>query len=198
MLEQLLEKAVEREAAISRDSRLSDEGRRLAKAELAQSLIEDMRWLGNERRKSIEIQTRMRALVLDYLERPKDVDPDIAYKREKEIRDDYRARPQQERDLAFMKAAEVRNAEVMRALLTAPGIEPWISEDIHRRGDTVYGRAKNAEIWGRLEDLDVLLDYVGGLADHAALALVSMGADRAGVKEALAITSIVSDEPARG
>lgn len=187
MVERQAQEWVKQEAAISRDTRLSDQGRREAMAAHAQKAVPETKWLGDKRNQIIETIARLRALCLDFMERPKGADLTEAYFRERELRDGLRGRPQVERDGAFLRAAERLDRETMRALLDAPGAEPWVSEEARRRGETSYGQRKNAEVWARVQDLEVLLDHVSGLADHVGQVLLTMGGEPSAIKKALGI-----------
>jgi hypothetical protein len=176
----------QRESAIMRNVKLSNEGRKDAKATLADEARKESKWLGDKRAQIVEARSRLRELVLDTA-RPKGADPLISFLREQEIRSAYRGRPQVDRDVAFLGAAERLDAETMRALLDVPGTGAGVSDEARRRGEASYGQRKNPEAWGRIQELDVLLDHVASVAEQLGRVLLTMGADPVAVKAALGI-----------
>ncbi len=83
-----------------RNSRLSNEGKQTAKAELGKAAIQDVKWLGAKLTDAETAAARYKALLLGYMARPKG-DAAEQYALELEVRNDLRAKPQQDRDIAF-------------------------------------------------------------------------------------------------
>lgn len=185
------EKFSEQPSAILRNRALSDLGRREAIAGVANAALQDpmILELQSKRTEIIEAKTRLTGLTLNYMTRPKDRNEQELFARERELRLGFRDRPQADRDVAFLMAAQRLDAETMRALIDAPGTEPWISGEARRRGDEVFGQRNNPAYWQKIHDLDVLLEHLEGLANFAVQVLLTMGADPAKIKETLGIQS---------
>lgn len=180
---------IQQRAVIMRNSDLSNEGRQKALTKLANEAVKKLSWVGEKRNRTIDAQARLRTLCLDYMTRPKGADAMMGYFREREIRDSLRTGSQQDREIAFLKAAERLDAETMRALLDRPG-GSLVEGNIRSRGEEQYGARRNPEAWANLHDLDIYLDHLHGVIGHAAHVLLDMGADPAVVKETLAEESV--------
>lgn len=179
------ESVAKREFAIANNSNLSDVGKRDARSKLALEALQELRFLGDKLSQTIEAIDRLKRQSLDYGTRPKGADPLLSYLREREVRDYLCDATFQEREIAFLRAAERLDAETMRAMLDAPG-QPWITADMRARGDEAYGERKNPEAWLMIQDLDVLREHVQGIANHAGHVLLTLGAGSAAIKDAIA------------
>lgn len=180
----LLEHLHGQERAILANKRLSDLGRTERVRELAQSEAKEFGYLGREFTKTREVMNRLKALCLDYRIVPKDADKQVEYLRGWEVRQDFRHRPQHEREGAFFSAAERLDGEYMRAFLTGPGL-PLVTGDIVGRAEEAYGQRRNPEAWDTLQRTSQYHEYVLGLARIVAWALTSYVVPPADIEKAL-------------
>ena len=181
-----VEDILKRELAIKADGRLSREGRAEKLRELAAVAAQEFSWIGREIAQVHEVEGRLKSLALDYLAVPKDADKQVQYWREKEARDEFRGRPQHDKNMRFLQAAEAKDHEVMRALQAGPG-GPWIQGETLQRAEEMYGQRRDPEAWARLQSLRVYLDHMQGLAAHIGLALLAWRAEPAAIKKALGV-----------
>lgn len=80
--------------------------------------------------------------------------------------------------VAFLKSLEDGgNLEIARALLSVPG-QPWISDDIRRRGEEEYARRTNPEIFEKRQSVGHLRDNLEALANMISQWLLGLGADK--------------------
>lgn len=163
--------------AVLRDPRYSDVGRQGEMKKIAARAVDEAKPLKTRMDTLLEAMTHARGL-FDFRKPEKSSDPHLSYWRAREIRDrdGLSSRPQRERDVAFLKAAEAANLEVMRALtVDVPG-GPLVSDEALQRGTEIYGRKVAPEAVELLEKLEVRRDRLQGLMDHVAKALLTMGA----------------------
>lgn len=179
-------------AAVMRDSRFSNEGRRGEIKKIGAKALIDAKVLPERMEPVLQAMTNLRSL-FDFRKRPKEATELLTYLREKEVRDSLWEHPQHERDVAFLKAAERGDIETMQALtLNVPG-GAWVNKDVIARGEEAYGQRVAPESVATLEKLEVRRDRLQGLIDHVARTLLTMGAQPDEIKAALGIDP---EEPA--
>jgi hypothetical protein len=159
---------------------------------LAEAAAKELAWIGTKVAELLEAKARLRALIFDFMPRLKGNEV-VQYWREREMRDSLRGRPQLERDMTFLQAAQRLDGESMRALLDGPGC-PWISGEVRSRGEELYASRRNAEAFETLRDLGVYEEHLQGVRDHAARVLLTInhGTDPARIKEFL---GVLTEEP---
>lgn len=190
----VVETLAKRESAIMRDTNLSREGRAKALADLGKAAPSDFRFVGEKLTNAQEFKSRCMKACLDYMTRPKG-NESVQEDREREVRDSYRAMPQLDRDLAFLKAAEQVNAETMRGLQAGPG-GPWISGEALSRAEQLYAERRNPELYAQWQAIEVLIEHIQGIATHAAQVLLTMtmGTERPAILKALGLPEVTTTE----
>lgn len=183
----LFQAVVTNAEAIRKNPRLSPVGQDAELQKLATATADDVGYLGKEMSTTLEALTRVQALALDYLTVPRDTDKQVEYWRQMEIRMDYRAKSEPERQAAFIHAAEQGNAEVLRAFQNAPG-GAWFSGELVDRMNAMYAEKRNPEAWNLLQGLQVYHDRLGELAGHVGQALLTWQADPSVIEKNLGIT----------
>lgn len=174
-------------SAIMRDTNLSREGRERALLALGQAAPKNFRFLGEKLTNAQEARDRWKAACLDYMTRPKG-NEQVQEDREREVRDSYRAKPQQDRDMVFFRAAERLDGETMRGLQGGPG-GPWISGEALSRAEQLYAERRNPELYRQWQEIDVLIEHIEGLATFAlqVLLTLTMGTERPAILKALGL-----------
>lgn len=183
----LVQTVVANAAAIRKNPRLSPVGQDAELQKLATATIDDVGYLGKEISTTLEALTRVRAVALDFNVIPRDADKTFQFWREWEIRQDYRNRPEAERQAAFLAAATRGDAEFMRAFISGPGL-PLVSGELVARAEALYAEKKHPEAWSTLQGLQVYHDRLGELAGHVGQALLTWKADPSAIEKNLGIT----------
>lgn len=185
-----------REGEIMRNTRLSNEGKQTAKAELGKAAISDVKWLGDKLIDAEAAAARYKALLFGYMTRPKG-DAGEQYARELEVRNGLRSASQVDKDAAFHRAAERLDGEFMRALQNGPG-GPWISGEILSRAETAFAQRQNPEVYQQWRDVEVLIEHLRGIAEHGARVLLglTMGQERLAILKTLGLPDVEEKGPA--
>ncbi len=176
-----------KESAVLANKRLSDIGRQ---EEILKVAVEATADLGPIRRPieaTKEAMQRLRAVVLDYQDLPEGVDKIEALMLSQEVRQEFRGRPQHEKDAAFLQAADRQDRTTMRAFLTAPG-GAWIDGEVRQRGDEAYGARRDPAAWAMLQRLERLYEFYVSLGRMIAIALLAYGLESSQVEKALGLT----------
>jgi hypothetical protein len=157
MTTKLVQTVVANAAAIRKNPKLSPVGIDAELQKLGTATTDDVGYLGKEIYTTREALTRVRAVALDYLTVPHGVDKQLQYWREMEIRMDYRAKSEPERQAAFTAAATRGDAEFMRAFTNGPGL-PLVSSELVARAEALYAETQHPEAWSTLQGLQVYCD----------------------------------------
>ena len=187
---------IKAEAAIMRNSALSNEGKQAAKAELAKSAIEKVSWVGGKLAGAQQARDRWKAVCLDYMAQPKG-DAMTLEHRAFEVRVRHRDKPQNEIDMVFLQAAERLDGEVMRALQAGPG-GPMIAGEMLSRAEHIYAERRNPQLFQQWQEIEVLIEHIEGVANHGAQVLLTMtlGAERPAILKALGLQEAKEEVPA--
>lgn len=173
-LQRVIEDMGQQEVLIGQDPRLTTEGRKECLATVVLQKVRDLFWLGVLLRDAESAYDRLHRILFTG---PKKAEKDevLAFLREQEIRAKYKWLQQSEIDLAYRQAVEQGNDEVVRTLVFAPGgslVSPSVQEDI----ETQQAKTTNPEAFRKLEDLKMLRQELGILAEQTWQWLRSVGA----------------------
>lgn len=161
---------------ITKDPHLTEAGKRDQLAKVATKTANDLavRGLDSAAGETGTVKTRLEKLLFT----PQDPqgDPMMNYLREREIRDMFRGKPQQDIDAAYVQALKRGDEETRRALFNPPG-GPLVTPDIRIRVEHEHAKTTNPMEYQKLESVTVLQTVFSALADHTAQALKSMGAN---------------------
>ena len=174
-LQRVIEDMDQQEVLIGQDPRLTIEGRKECLATVVLQKVRDLSWLGILLRDTDAAYDRLHRILFTG---PKKAEKDevLAFLREQEIRAKYKWLQQSAIDLAYRQAVEQGNDETVGALIFAPGgslVTPSIQEDI----ETQQAKATNPEAFRKLDDLKLLRQELGILAEQTRQWLRGVGAD---------------------
>lgn len=174
-LQRVIEDMGQQEVLIGQDPRLTIEGRKECLAAVVLQKVRDLSWLGVLLRDTDTAYDRLHRILFTG---PKKAEKEevLAFLRQQEIRAKYKWLQQSEIDLAYRQAVEQGNDEVVRTLVFAPGgslVSPSVQEDV----ETQQAKATNPEAFRKLEDLKMLRQELGILAEQTRQWLHGVGAD---------------------
>ncbi len=174
-LQRVIEDMGQQEVLIGQDPRLTIEGRKECLATVVLQKVRDLTWLGILLRDAETAYDRLHRILFMG---PKKAEKDevLAFLREQEIRAKYKWLQQSAIDLAYRQAVEQGNDEIVGALIFAPGgslVSPSVQEDI----ESQQAKATNPDAFRKLEDLQMLRQELGILAEQTRQWLRSIGAD---------------------
>lgn len=191
-LKDLVEKYKAKKELILADRNKSPEGKSTALGELATKALSEFAWMG--RLASSWAETRdTRHTKLIGIEMPPTMDKEDA----RENRREYESLSQQERDMTFLRIAElstvddpedpesqVRHTEELFSILGKRG-RSLVTTEIRDRGLSERGRRLYPQVYEEFQQAQTLADEIGGLRDHVVLWLRSLGADPVKVHDQL-------------
>jgi hypothetical protein len=162
-----------RQEIIHKDVRLTMEGKRTQLVELAQSAQHALT--------PLEDSQKQVAAALDVLTRRVYPPPPVLTGTEailqrmefQEIRSQYYAQPQPECDLAYLRALENNQPNIVQALLSAP-TGMMVTAEIVERGKAETAKQRDPENYERLLMKGRLLDEINALLEHARQAVTNL------------------------
>jgi len=173
-----------KEKSIVTNTSLSDEGKQKQLVKLAQDSLGDWEWLGRILHDIEAAQARFTTLLFTI--EPTVKDDLLRYLRAREVRDGMDTLNQNDRDVAYIKASEQSQLEVLLAMQTAPAGN-WITPEIQQRTDRERAKRAQPGAFIAYEQNELLHERVAGIADHLAHWLRSYGAPPATVGTALGV-----------
>lgn len=176
-----------KEADILANGRLSDVGKREETLQVATAAAGDLGPIRRPIEVTKEAMARFKTIALDYMQLPAGQDRLEALLLSQEIRQEFRGRPQHEKDAVFLQAAERQDRTTMRSFQTAPA-GPWITGEMLQRAEQVYGERQNPGAWEQMWRLGRLYEYYVSLGRMVALALLAYGLAPDTIEKAVGLT----------
>jgi len=169
--------------AIVKDRGLTDQGRQVKFATLAEKIVKEVGPIVAAPLKDVRAAVaRLKQLMIDPLTaKPKDVEPAVLFLSDQEIR---QAIGKDDANRVFLESLESDHLDVCRALLSAPG-GSWVSEDVRRRGEDAYAERTKPQMWETLQSLTYFQEHVQSLADQVRQWFAALGATPATIRKML-------------
>jgi hypothetical protein len=170
-------------AKIVVDPRLSPEGQRMKRVELATKWLEELKWLATQVVDATAAVARLRALAFALPPIITKRDPRDQCARDLFIVLRYVDQDQAARDIRFLKAYQAEggpDVETIQAMLDAPG-GSLVSPEMQDRAQRQYAEQTKPDLLHTLEQTKGMLDLLQGPADHVQRWLTGLGVKPAAV-----------------
>lgn len=164
----------EKQIKIMADRKSSDEGKQDQLHALITERLPQFEWLGRVMADMDANHERLRTQLFT-VKSPEKNDV-LRYFRALEIRDDYRDAEANERNGAFLAAAQQNDEETLAAFLDKPG-KPLLTEEHTQRGLALRAQRFLPVEYDRFRQVTLLRDYLGAVRDAIALWLRACGLD---------------------